>query len=114
MTRDEAGQPLCVASEPFLTEQDIRGAHVLKGRGRHIVVLEFNGYGADRLDRATSDHVGQRLAVYVDDQLLMSPVIRAPMPRGQVALAGDFTPARAAQIVASLNPPPAGVSTGRK
>ncbi len=113
-TRDEGGQPLFVATEPFLTEQDIRGARLLKGKGRHIVLLEFDGYGADRLDRVTTDNVGQRLAVYVDDQLLMSPVIQAPLCAGQAALDGDFTLARATRIVESLNPATRGAGTRRK
>jgi preprotein translocase subunit SecD len=113
-TRDEVGQPLFVAHEPFLTEQDVRGARLLKSQRRDIIVLEFNGYGADRLDRVTTDHVGQRLAVYVDDQLLLSPVIRTPMRNGQAALDGDFTPAHAARIVASLNPPPTNAGGPRR
>jgi preprotein translocase subunit SecD len=101
--KDEQGLPLFVAPEPFLTEADIRGASLMSSQDRHMVLLDFNGFGADRLERSTGENVGGRLAIFVDNELLMSPVIGDGITGGRAAISGDFTRERAARIVAGLN-----------
>jgi preprotein translocase subunit SecD len=102
---DEQGQPLFVAPKVLLTERDVRKAAVYHGPQRRLIRLEFEPLAAARLEQATADHIGGRLAVFVDDKLVMSPMLRAPLAEGKVLLDGGFSPARAEEIAQSLNRP---------
>jgi preprotein translocase subunit SecD len=105
--KDEAGQPLYVASEPVLTEADLRSASVWRGTRRTMILLEFQPFAAARLEQLSAQHRGDRLAVFVDDRLVMSPVVRKPLAGGKVYLDGSLTPAQAEELVARLNAAPA-------
>ena len=102
-TKDERGQTLYVAPEAVLTEVDVKRASAMESQKRTIILLEFMPLAADRLDRETAVHLGDRLAIFVDDQLVMSPIIRSRISQGKAAIDGDFTKARAAEIVQALN-----------
>jgi preprotein translocase subunit SecD len=102
-TADERGQPLFVAPQPFLTDADVWSADVFAGEHSQLVRLDFTEMGATALEWVTRRRVGHRLAVYVDDQLVMSPLLRAPLVGGKVYLDGGFSRSRAAQIAKALN-----------
>ncbi len=101
-SKDEQGRVMYVADEPILTEKDVRSAALLHSLQRNLVMLEFKPLAADRLDRVTSENSGGRLAIYLDDKLLMTSMIRAPISAGKVILEGDFTRERAAQVARGL------------
>jgi preprotein translocase subunit SecD len=101
--QDERGGTIYVASAALLTETDVKRASLAESQKRTIILLEFKPLAADRLDRETAEHLGDRLAIFVDDQLVMSPAIRARISRGKAAVDGDFSKARAAEIVRVLN-----------
>lgn len=101
--RDEFGQPLYVAPRPVLTEKGIASASALHSDRRSMVLLTLKTMPAARLRRLTSDHLGWRLAVFVDDELVMSPPIKAPIVNGKVYLDGDFPRARANEIARGLD-----------
>lgn len=100
--QDEAGRPLYLAAQPFLTERDVRHAAVFTSTQRQLIRLDLNPDADQRLRRVTAAGIGLRLAVFLDDQLLYSPRIAASLG-GPFNLTGDFTPQRAEQIAAALN-----------
>ncbi len=113
---DEAGRPLYVAAEPFLTEADIALASVYRSSHRNLLLLELLPGSEITLESFTAEHVGHRLAIYLDGRLVMSPVIRGPLRQGKVYLDGDFGAAEAARLADRLNArrssrPPPGVTT---
>jgi preprotein translocase subunit SecD len=101
--QDERGETLYVATTALLTEADVKSATLMESRKRTIILLEFKPLAADRLDRETANHIGKRLAIFVDDQLVVSPTINSRISRGKAAIDGDFTKERAAEIVRVLN-----------
>ncbi len=101
--QDEGGRPLRVAPDPFLTEDDIRTASTWRGSQRTMVLLELKGLAAARLDEASREHLGDRLAIVLDDRLVMSPVVRTPIAGGKVYLDGGFSPRQADDLAARLN-----------
>lgn len=103
---DEAGQPFYVDPAPLLTERDVERASIWKSRQRTMVLVEFSALSAYELQRATAVHTGGRLAVFLDDHLVMSPRVYRPIPRGKVYLDGDFSQARAEEIVRGLSAKP--------
>jgi preprotein translocase subunit SecD len=101
--KDERGEVLYVAPTALLTEADVKQASLAESQKRTIILLEFKPLAADRLDRETAEHLGERLAIFVDDQLVMSPTIRSRISQGKAIIDGEFTKARAAEIVRVLN-----------
>jgi preprotein translocase subunit SecD len=106
LAKDEAGQPLYVASEPFLTQHDVRRASTLVSGRRNLVLLEFYPLAARKLDEWSAEHVGERLAILLDDELLMSPVLTSRIGQGKVVLEGEFSNERAQAIARALSPEP--------
>ena len=96
---DEYGEAVYVAPEALLTERDVAGATALHGEQRSVIILEFKLMAAARLEQATARHVGERLAVFVDDEYVVSALIRGPVVGGQLCLDVGFSRARADEIV---------------
>jgi preprotein translocase subunit SecD len=53
---------------------------------RPYVALEFNEEGTKRLSDLTSNNVGERIAIVVDDEVQTAPVINEPITGGRVQL----------------------------
>ena len=67
-----------------------------------MILVEFLPLAALHLERGSAARVGQRLAVFIDDRLVMSPLVRTPIRGGKVYLDGAFTPAQAEEVVHRL------------
>lgn len=104
--RDEAGRALFVAPEPLATERNVASASALHSDRRSMLLLRFDLEGGYRLEQATAEHVGERLAVFVDGELVGSPQIgRALVERG-LGLDVGLSRQRVDAIVRALNPEP--------
>ncbi len=60
--------------------QDIRVAYEA-GKG-YVINFSFRGQGAKQLEKITTENVGKQMAVYLDESMLMNPVIQDPIPGG--------------------------------
>jgi preprotein translocase subunit SecD len=103
--KDEAGQPLRVLPEPVVTEADVESASLWRGPARNMVLLKLTPLAAAQLEAASTEHIGDRLAIYIDERLILSPIIRKPLAGGKVYLNGEFSAQEADRIVARLNGP---------
>lgn len=100
---DERGQPLHVAPEPFLTEDNVWKAAAFSSQKRHLVQIELDQGAALLLAEVTRSNAGARLAVFINDRLIMSPIVSVPLTGGLLMLDGDFTPAEAKELARALN-----------
>ncbi len=101
-TRDEAGQRLYVAPQPLATEADVQSASVLRGPQRGMVLVEFGPLAASELEAASLSPALQRLAIYIDERLALSPMLTRPIRDGKVILDGGFSQAEAERIARGL------------
>jgi len=81
----------------------VAGAAVFSSDARCLVRIDFVATGSWTLARVTGANVGRRLVVFLDDELIMSPVIRGRLQQGSVYLDGSFSTSRAHEIVERLN-----------
>jgi preprotein translocase subunit SecD len=51
------------------------------GKG-YVIQFTFKGNGARMLEKVTTEHKGQKMAVYLDETMLMDPVIEDTIPNG--------------------------------
>ncbi len=105
--KEEGGRALYLAAQPVLTDKDIRRAAVMEGRQRALLLLEFDTFAAARLQQASAAHIGDRLVILIDDELIASSPIWAPFTQSKLYVDGGFTRQRAAEIVRRLAVPAA-------
>lgn len=56
-----------------------------------VVTTVFDGVGARKFARLTTEHVDERFAIVLDGQVLSAPVIREPIVGGRGQISGGFT-----------------------
>ena len=56
-----------------------------------MVSFTFDRVGAKKFGRATTDNVGKRLAIILDDKVISAPQIREPILGGNGQITGNFT-----------------------
>jgi hypothetical protein len=86
--------------EVIVNNSDIAAARVVEGSGpsQYTVGVEFNASGAEKMGAATGSHIGKPVAILLDGQVVMAPVVRTPI-RASAVVIGNFTKAQAERIV---------------
>ncbi|GAH16162.1 unnamed protein product, partial [marine sediment metagenome] len=59
--------------------------------GQPYVALDFNAEGADKFSEITGKHIGERLAIILDNVVKSAPVIKARITGGKAVIEGNFT-----------------------
>ena len=52
--------------------------------------------------RATTNHLGKPVAILIDGEVVMAPVLRAPIKAEAVMISGDYAKADAQRIVEGI------------
>ena len=86
--------------EVVVTNSDIAAARVVQGGSplQYGVGVEFNAAGAEKMRAATGSHIGKPVAILLDGQVVMAPVVRTPIGASAV-ITGNFTRTQAEKIV---------------
>ena len=85
--------PLLVRKQALLTGDALTNAEVRIGSqfNEPYVSIEFDREGARRFERITSENVGKRLAIVLDNSVYSAPAIRERISGGQAQITGSFT-----------------------
>lgn len=86
-------------NEVVVSNSDIAAVQVVEtgGPSQYGISVKFNAAGAGKMRRATQAHIGKPLAILLDGQVIMAPVVRDAV--GQSAmLTGHYTKAAAQSI----------------
>ena len=92
-----------------LTGRYLQRANLQFGQGsgglsnEPIVNITFTSEGADLFEAITREHVGEQLAIFLDGDVMSSPVIREAIGGGSAVISGNFTPTEARDLVQNLN-----------
>ena len=92
-----------VHDDVIVTNSDIAVARVAPG-GRpseYYVAIEFNSSGAEKMRAATANHIGKPIAILLDGQVVMAPVLRT-LIGASARITGNFTRAQAERIVKGI------------
>lgn len=104
--------PMTDGSPPLAVKRlgGIDGKHIqnaLPGFDRYsdesILSIKFDDKGGRKFARMTTDNVGGRLAIVLDDEIVSAPYIREPILGGEVQIAGGLTPEAANDLAIMLN-----------
>lgn len=66
------------------------------------VTVRFTDEGSDLFAEITRSHVGEKLGIFLDGELLSAPVINEPITGGSAVISGNFTQDEAKQLVKDL------------
>jgi preprotein translocase subunit SecD len=77
--------------EVIVTNSDIAQARVVQGSGpsQYGVSVEFNASGAEKMRRATRNHIGRPVAILLDGQVVVAPALRTLIGASAV-ISGDY------------------------
>ena len=86
-----------------VTNSDIAKAEVVQGATASTfnVSITFTADGAARMLRATQGHIGRPLAILLDGDVVMAPVVKSPISSAAM-ITGNYTRAEAERIVAGI------------
>ena len=89
--------------EVIVTNSDIAGARVVQvGRPpQYAISIEFNAGGAKKMRAATANHIGKLVAILLDGQVIMAPVLQSPIG-ASAEITGTFTRTEAERIVRGI------------
>jgi len=92
-------KPVYMYLQTVVTNSDIASARVRPGNTpeHYAVHVELNAAGAEKMRRATADHVGGPMAILIDGKVVMTPIVRTPIS-GSAAITGNFTKGEAERI----------------
>src|SRR5579864_9246387 len=88
-----SGQKLALRRQVLVSGGDLSDAQTSfdQRSGEPVVNFKFNSAGARKFAQATTENVGQRFAIVLDNQVISAPVIREPIIGGQGQISGSFT-----------------------
>jgi preprotein translocase subunit SecD len=89
--------------EVLITNSDIVQAVVTPGRTPRTFNVEvlFSAASAEKINRATAQHIGRPIALLIDDSVVNAPTIRSAIGDSAV-INGDFTEAEAQMMAAGI------------
>jgi len=59
--------------------------------GEPVIKFQLNNLGQNLLADFSSNNIGKKLAIVVDDKIISTPVVREPILGGEGIISGDFT-----------------------
>jgi preprotein translocase subunit SecD len=87
-----------------LTEAHLQKVSVVDGpNDEKHVLLKFNEEGAARMTRLTAANLNQRLALLIDGQVVMAPVVSSRIDGGEAMLTSGYTQEEAERLVMRLS-----------
>jgi preprotein translocase subunit SecD len=104
MDKDTARQPLLLKKRALMTGDVLTGAHVrIKSDfNEPFIPLVFDARGARLFDEITSENVGKRLAIVLDNNVYCAPVIQERISGGKGNITGLSTPEEASDLAIAL------------
>jgi len=94
----------------FAKDTGLNGSHLTKASvtinsttSEPEVSLEFNEEGTKLFSTATEEFLNKRLAIFLDDQILMAPNIKVVIPDGKAVISGGFDNQAAKALSIQLN-----------
>ena len=71
--------------------------------GQPTVSIQFDEEGSKLFEKVTSENVGNQIAIFLDGQVISSPVVNEAISGGEAQISGGFTPQEAKDLVQRLN-----------
>jgi SecD/SecF fusion protein len=103
-SKDEKGAKVPVERRVMADGGELTDAQPSFDQQSHepMVSFKFNLRGAQRFGQATSENVGRRMAIVLDNEVVSAPVIRSAITGGSGQITGNFTVQQANDLAVLL------------
>jgi preprotein translocase subunit SecD len=102
-TGQTSRQAFCLKKQVLMTGDVLTDARPRADQfGRWYIAMDFNRRGAAQFERITGEHVGERLAIILDDRVYSAPVIKDRIAGGHAVIEGMFTSEEASELALVL------------
>ncbi|MDY6821642.1 MAG: protein translocase subunit SecD, partial [Deferribacterota bacterium] len=88
-----------VLTGEYLSDAEVR---ISPQYNQPYVMIRFDAVGSKLFEEITSNNVGKKLAIVLDNQVYSAPVIREPIAGGIAQITGDFTMQEARDLAVVL------------
>ena len=85
------GDQYVVIRKPVVGGENLTDARVSFENGQPVVSFRFNTIGGRKFAEVTSNHVGERLAIVLDNEVISAPNIQSAITGGSGIITGNFT-----------------------
>ncbi|MBP5215369.1 MAG: protein translocase subunit SecD [Alphaproteobacteria bacterium] len=85
------GEQYVVTRKAVVDGKDLTDARVTFQDGMPVVGFRFNTIGGRKFAEVTSAHVGERLAIVLDNEVISAPNIQSAITGGSGVITGNFT-----------------------
>ncbi|MBQ8671575.1 MAG: protein translocase subunit SecD [Alphaproteobacteria bacterium] len=85
------GEQYVVIRKPVVGGENLTDARVTFDGGRPVVSFRFNTIGGRKFAEVTSNHIGERLAIVLDNEVISAPNIQTAITGGSGQITGNFT-----------------------
>lgn len=101
---DTIGAPVTVKLEPLLPPDPIESAQAeFTDWGSWVVHVRLTDEGGEAFGEATGTHIGEAIAIVVDDVVLMKPFVMEAITGGALQIDGNFSAEEAVRLAATLH-----------
>jgi preprotein translocase subunit SecD len=105
LPQDDPSEPFVVVRKRSVVTGEML-VHANQGfhpeNGQPIVEFRFNGLGARRFGEVTSENIGKRFAIVLDEKVISAPRINSAITGGSGYIEGNFTPETANDLALLL------------
>ncbi len=91
LIKGSEGESYVISRKPVVGGENLVDAQASFQDGMPVVSFKFNSLGGKKFGEATSDNVGERLAIVLDNEVISAPVINGPIVGGSGIISGNFT-----------------------
>lgn len=91
LIKGSEGETYVISRKPVVGGENLIDAQASFQDGMPVVSFKFNSLGGKKFGEATSDNVGERLAIVLDNEVISAPVINGPIVGGSGVITGNFT-----------------------
>jgi protein-export membrane protein, secD/secF family len=85
------GETLVIGRKPVVTGEHLVDARAAFDSGMPVVSFKFDSSGGKKFGEATQNHVGERLAIVLDNEVISAPNIQTAILGGSGQISGNFT-----------------------
>ena len=97
------GEIFYLHNEVFVNESHVDSAFVVMQSGHPAVELLLTAEGTSKFEELTTNNVGKKCGMVLNEELVSAPIIKAPIKVGRAIIAGNFTEAEAQHLARVLS-----------
>ena len=100
---EKSGNKIYLHKTAVITSDDVQRAVAdIDANGQPVIAVHFNKAGQEKMEKATQENLGKRLAIVVDGKVVTAPTIQSTISK-RAHITGRFTGDEVKAMVETIN-----------